>query len=98
MREFVTEQYKATNLQLHPGYSPLEVRKQDNGLLTILLADKEGNKCEITDNDQVFMATGRAPKVSGLGLENVGVKLGKSTTGVDWYRTGECPRHPGAMY
>eukprot|EP00877_Chromochloris_zofingiensis_P011984 jgi/Chrzof1/7039/Cz02g08150.t1 len=77
VREFVTEQYKATNLQLHPGYSPLEVRKQDNGLLTILLADKEGNKCEITDNDQVFMATGRAPKVSGLGLENVGVKLGK---------------------
>jgi hypothetical protein len=29
------------------------VRKQPNGLLTIVVADKDGNTTEITDNDHV---------------------------------------------
>lgn len=38
---------------MHPGFSPVEVRKQDNGLLTLVLADKDGNKKELPDNDHV---------------------------------------------
>lgn len=155
VRKFANEQYAATGLTMHPLHTPVEVKKQDNGKLTIVIADKEGNKTEITDNDQVWhetdtscpatacsvccvcwggvvcvhvrlvlrqtvltlssshatsewrcaalqawtdwsharlvhvlgivvwmspqvmMATGRVPKIQGLGLEEVGVKLGE---------------------
>lgn len=77
VRKFAYEQYAAAGLTMHPGYSPVEVIKQENGKLTCVVADKEGNKVEIKDNDQVMMATGRVPKIQGLGLEQVGVQLGK---------------------
>lgn len=53
MRKFAYEQYAATGLTMHPLHTPVEVKKQDNGKLTIVIADKEGNKTEIKDNDQV---------------------------------------------
>ncbi|WIA30313.1 hypothetical protein OEZ86_000401 [Tetradesmus obliquus] len=77
VRKFAFEQYAAAGLTMHAGHTPVEVRKQPNGLLTCVVADKDGNQTEITDNDHVMMATGRSPKVGGLGLEEVGVALGK---------------------
>jgi hypothetical protein len=53
VRKFAFEQYAASGLNMHPGFSPVEVRKQENGKLTCVMADKDGNKVEITDNDQV---------------------------------------------
>jgi len=53
VRKFAYEQYAAAGLTMHPGYSPVEVIKQENGKLTCVVADKEGNKVEIKDNDQV---------------------------------------------
>jgi hypothetical protein len=118
----------ATGLQLHSGESPVEVKRQPDGRLTVVMEDKAGNKKEIKDNDQVgwagrvgfggfgvgsrcsqvqsymgqrksqhhcqwqptnrpnqtapplikvMMATGRSPKIHGLGLESAGVKVGK---------------------
>lgn len=57
VRKFANEQYAATGLTMHPLHTPVEVKKQDNGKLTIVIADKEGNKTEITDNDQVWHET-----------------------------------------
>jgi hypothetical protein len=53
VRKFAFEQYAATGLTMHPLHTPVEVKKQANGKLTIVIADKDGNKTEITDNDQV---------------------------------------------
>jgi hypothetical protein len=53
VRKFAYEQYAATGLTMHPLHTPVEVKKQANGKLTIVIADKDGNKTEITDNDQV---------------------------------------------
>jgi hypothetical protein len=53
VRNFAYEQYAATGLTMHPLHTPVEVKKQANGKLTIVIADKDGNKTEITDNDQV---------------------------------------------
>lgn len=53
VRKFAYEQYAATGLNMHPGFSPVEVKKQANGKLTCVVQDKDGNKVEITDNDQV---------------------------------------------
>jgi hypothetical protein len=39
----------------------VQIRKQPNGKLTLVVADKDGKVTEIPDNDQVFMATGRSP-------------------------------------
>lgn len=129
VRQFANDQYVAAGLNLHAGCSPVEVRKQANGKLTLVLKHTDGTIQELTDNDQVgpakpglvctpqgevlralcrtsplqwrlarmagggcwcnvcgllllcvlvqvFMATGRVPKVQGLGLESAGVKLG----------------------
>ncbi len=54
VREFVEEQYKATGLQLHQEWSPVEVKQQEDGRLTLVIEHKEdGRREEIKDNDQV---------------------------------------------
>lgn len=56
VRKFAFEQYAAAGLTMHAGHTPVEVRKQPNGLLTCVVADKDGNQTEITDNDHVSAA------------------------------------------
>lgn len=53
VRKFAFEQYGTAGLKMHPGYSPVEVKKQGDGRLTIVVADKDGNQLEIADNDHV---------------------------------------------
>jgi hypothetical protein len=53
VRQFAFDQYAASGLTMHAGYSPVEVKRQENGLLTCVVADKEGNTLEIADNDHV---------------------------------------------
>ncbi|GBF98807.1 glutathione chloroplastic [Raphidocelis subcapitata] len=77
VRKFATEQYAATGLNLHAGLKPAEVTRQPDGRFAVTLVGEDGSRTVIKDNDQVLMATGRAPKTSGLGLESAGVKLGK---------------------
>ncbi|KAJ9510900.1 hypothetical protein QJQ45_027689 [Haematococcus lacustris] len=92
VRKFVTEQYQQAGLQLHPGLSPIEVRKQADGRLTVVFSAKDGGSYEITDNDQVLMATGRVPNTQGLGLEEAGVKVGpKGQVQVDEYSRTSVP-------
>jgi len=77
-RKFLAEQYAQTGLNLHSECSPTEVKKQSDGKYTVVIKDASGALKELTDNDAVMMATGRAPNVKGLGLEEAGVNLGKS--------------------
>ncbi|MEL6738146.1 MAG: FAD-dependent oxidoreductase, partial [Pseudomonadota bacterium] len=70
------------------------VRKQDDGTLLVKLTGHDERVF-----DQVMIATGRVPNVEGLGLEKVGVELGKrgeitvdafSKTNVDYiYAVGD---------
>ncbi|NQX93491.1 MAG: glutathione-disulfide reductase [Erythrobacter sp.] len=70
------------------------VRKQEDGTLLVKLTGHDERVF-----DQVMIATGRVPNTSGLGLENVGVELGKggeikvdafSKTNVDYiYAVGD---------
>lgn len=55
----MAEQYAQTGLRLHPQCSPVEVKKQGNGKLTVVIKHADGKVEEIADNDQVLMATGK---------------------------------------
>ena len=60
--------------------------------LALLRDAATGETSEIAGNDAVMMATGRHPKVSGLGLDAVGVKLGrKGEIVVDEYSRTNVP-------
>jgi len=76
-RKFLAEQYETSGLHLHPECTPVEVKKQDDGKLTIVIKRKDDSTFEIADNDAVMMATGRAPNTEKLGLESAGVNQGK---------------------
>lgn len=78
-RRFAADQYAATGLGLHSECTPQEVIKQPNGKLTLIIKHgPTGETRELRDLDQVMMATGRAPRTSGLGLEAAGVELGSN--------------------
>lgn len=65
VRKFAADQYAATGLNLHRGLSPVEVVKQPDGRLTVVLQDKAGARTEVADCDQVW---GRGGKGRGAGL------------------------------
>ncbi|MCL6251342.1 glutathione-disulfide reductase [Altererythrobacter sp. KTW20L] len=63
------------------------VEKQDDGSLLVDLGGTEKVKV-----DQVLVATGRSAKTAGLGLECVGIELGKGgAIPVDEYSRTNCP-------
>ncbi|KAI8467436.1 MAG: hypothetical protein J3K34DRAFT_454500 [Monoraphidium minutum] len=92
VRQFAADQYTASGMHLHPRHVPKSIAKQPDGRLTVVFEDGDGNTVEIKDNDQVLMATGRVPKVGGLGLQEAGVKLGsKGQVIVDDYSQTSVP-------
>ncbi len=70
-RKFVTEQYEAKGLNLHPESTPEKIVKNDDGSLTLHLKTKAGEAYTIDGLDQVLMATGRKPNTAKLGLKEV---------------------------
>ncbi|KAG2495814.1 hypothetical protein HYH03_006055 [Edaphochlamys debaryana] len=77
VRKFANEQYVAAGLHLHPSVNPVSVQRQPDGKLSLTVKAVEGGATTtLTDLDQVMMATGRAPKTQGLGLEEAGVTMG----------------------
>jgi glutathione reductase (NADPH) len=70
-RQFITEQYEAKGLNLHPESSPEKIEKNADGTLTIHLKKKSGESYSIGGLDQVLMATGRKPNTAKLGLKEV---------------------------
>lgn len=62
---------KAKGIHVHSGESPVSIETAEGGLLF------KSDKSELLV-DNVMFATGRLPNSSGLGLEEVGVKLSKN--------------------
>ena len=58
-------------LHLHPAASPVEIRKAEDGKLTLVAESKTGEQVVLQGLDHVLMATGRKPNTRGLGCEEV---------------------------
>ncbi len=71
-RGHVAEEMKTGGVNLHVGTDVLAIEKRDAG---IWVKDSNGGeRCY----DQVIYATGRTPNSTGLGLEALGVELGRN--------------------
>ncbi|AUJ64757.1 glutathione-disulfide reductase [Aestuarium zhoushanense] len=70
-RGLIADQMRDKGVNLHCGTNILEMERRDGKIRT-----KATNGTEATF-DQVMFATGRTPNVEGLGLENVGVNVGR---------------------
>lgn len=86
VREFTANEVAQKGVKLTFDTNIESVEKQANGELKVLLTD--GTERIV---DCVMAATGRAPKIEGLGLENTAVKLTESGTLAvnDDYQTDE---------
>lgn len=73
VREFLaTELGKRPKLSLSFNTNPKEIVKNADGTFTVTTEDGASHEC-----DCVMYATGRKPKLDGLNLDKVGVKLGR---------------------
>ena len=70
-RGLIADQMRDKGVNLHCGTNILEMERRDGKIWT-----KATNGTEAIF-DQVMFATGRTPNVEGLGLENVGVNVGR---------------------
>ncbi|XP_020586103.1 glutathione reductase, chloroplastic [Phalaenopsis equestris] len=73
IRDFVGEQMSLRGIEFHTEESPQAILKSADGLLSL-----KTNKGTIDGFSHVMFATGRKPNTKNLGLEEVGVKLGKN--------------------
>lgn len=73
-RNQVMENLEKRGIALHPTSTPTRIEKHADHDYTLFYKDNDGQehslKCAL-----VMMATGRKPRLRGLGLENVGVEL-----------------------
>lgn len=73
VREFTAEEVAKKGINLRFNTNITEIVKQDDGTLVATLTD--GSSVEA---DAIMYATGRNPKVTGLGLEALGIEQGKN--------------------
>lgn len=71
IRDFLTQEMVKHGVDLRVNNDVVRLEKVASGILATL---KDGSSVEV---DQVLYATGRTPKTADLGLEKVGVALGK---------------------
>jgi pyruvate/2-oxoglutarate dehydrogenase complex dihydrolipoamide dehydrogenase (E3) component len=84
---FMDQCTASAGIYMHMNCNPAEIIRESDGTLTVKLApaEKKGNDSsssssgcsEIRGNAQVVLAVGRAAKTKGLGLEELGVEMGK---------------------
>jgi glutathione reductase (NADPH) len=86
VRAHLSEEIEKRGIKLIVGTQHERIEKTDQGLVNLL-----DNGVTIT-TEQVMFATGRAPYVEGLGLDNAGVKLNeKGAIEVDIYSRTNVP-------
>lgn len=71
-RGLVAEEMKQNGVDLHTGTNILELKQVEGGIWTRATNGDE------QVFDQVMFATGRSPNSDGLGLEDLGIELGRS--------------------
>ncbi|QHQ35001.1 glutathione-disulfide reductase [Algicella marina] len=72
VRGHIAEEMRKKGINLHVGRDVVSIEKKEAGLVV---------KCTdgtFSEYDQILYATGRKPNTSGLGLEDVGVKLDRN--------------------
>jgi len=72
LREAMAEALQNQGIRVHPGHEPARLDKVAGGLRLTTQAGLE------LETGQVMFATGRVPNTAGLGLERVGIRLGRS--------------------
>ncbi|PKA61317.1 glutathione reductase (NADPH) [Apostasia shenzhenica] len=73
IRDFVGEQMSLRGIEFHIEESPQAIMKSADGMLSL-----KTNKGIVDGFSHIMLATGRKPNTKNLGLEDVGVKLGKN--------------------
>jgi glutathione reductase (NADPH) len=72
-RGLIADEMRDDGIDIHTGTNVLEMKKTDSG--AIWTKGSNGNEAEF---DVVLFATGRKPMTDNMGLEEVGVKLGRA--------------------
>lgn len=72
VRTFLENEMRKKDVKFHPKTNIVRVEKSKNSLNVQL---DNGESLEV---DQILFATGRAPNIDGLGLEDIGVHTGKN--------------------
>ncbi len=86
VRDHVATEMRAKGIDLQVNMDVSALEKVDGG---IKVTNKDGGQFEV---DQVIYATGRVPNTAGLGLEDVGVELGRNgAVKVDEYSATTVP-------
>ncbi|MBV0911728.1 glutathione-disulfide reductase [Anianabacter salinae] len=86
-RGHIAELMRERGIDLHTGCDVAEMKKQDDGRIWV-----KGSDGRTGVYDQVLYATGRKPNSHGLGLEEIGVKLGRwGQIEVDAYSQSSVP-------
>lgn len=86
VREGLTEELTHKGIKVCLATQPNAIEKTKKGLCVICSDEMR------VDVDQIMYATGRTPNVEGLGLENIGVSLGKhGEIPVDEFSRTTCP-------
>lgn len=86
IRDFIADEMREKGVDLQVGVDVAKIEKQSDGLH---VTDTKGATHVF---DQVLYATGRVPKSAGLGLKELGVKLGrKGEIEVDAYSQTSIP-------
>ncbi|KAL8150299.1 hypothetical protein V2J09_020107 [Rumex salicifolius] len=73
VRDFLGEQMSLREIEFHTEESPQAILKSSDGSLSL-----KTNRGTIDGFSHVMFATGRRPNTKNLGLEKVGVKMGKN--------------------
>ncbi|MEM9524802.1 MAG: glutathione-disulfide reductase [Pseudomonadota bacterium] len=73
-RGLVAEQMRACGIDLHLGTNILTMARPNGRGGSIRVKSTTGTAAEF---DQLLFATGRAPNTKGLGLEDIGVRIGR---------------------
>lgn len=86
VRDFVADEMRKKGIDLRVNTDVAALEAVSGG---IKVTDTDGGLLEV---DQVLYATGRVPNAAGMGLEDVGVKLGrKGEVAVDQYSATSVP-------
>lgn len=72
----VMENLEKRGINLHPGCTPVKIVKNGEHDYTLHFKDKAGAEHQLSCG-LVMMATGRKPRINGLGLEEAGVEVTK---------------------
>lgn len=93
-------------IEIHTGITIQSIKKAENNI--IIKATKEGDPVQFIEPCKILVATGTKPNTQNLGLEKIGIELGKGghiivnemqqTTLTHIFAAGDCTDTPAFVY